>query len=98
MRKADKKQPPLTTTAIAHQHAREIEAISDVLEANPRLAELAQRDLAAGKRADVGRQGMTGEQALRVALLKQIEGVSYLDLAFRLIDSSLFRRFARLPF
>ena len=98
MRKTYKKQPPLTTTAIAHRHAREIEVISGILDANPQLTDLAQRDLLGGKRADVGREGMSGEQALRVALLKQIEGVTYRELAFRLIDSSLFRRFARLPF
>lgn len=98
MRKAQRKQTPLTATAIAHQHARELEAISDILDANPHLAELAQRDLVGGKRTDVGREGMSGEQALRVALLKQIERVSYRELAFRLIDSALFRRFSRLPF
>lgn len=98
MRKTEKKQPPLTTTGIAHQHAREFEAISGILDGNPHLAELAQQDLAAGKRTDVGREGMTGEQVVRVALLKQIERLSYRDLAFRLIDSALFRRFSRLPF
>jgi transposase, IS5 family len=98
MRKSSKEQVPLTTTAIAHQHGREFEAISGVLDSNPQLAALAQRDLAAGKRTDLGRAGMTGEQALRIALLKQIEGLTYRELAFRLVDSSLSLRFARLPF
>ena len=98
MRKSENKQPPLTSTAIAHQHGREFEAISGILDANPHLAELAQSDLAAGKRTDIGRAGMTGEQALRVALLKQIEGIGYRELAFRLVDSTLCRRFARLRF
>lgn len=98
MRQNDKKQAPLTSTQIAHQHSRELEAISTILDANPQLAEAAKRDLSGERRTDVGREGMSGEQAIRVALLKQIHRATYRDLAFRLVDSSVFRRFSRLPF
>lgn len=98
MRKSVAKQHPLTTASIHHQRSRELEALSALIDANPQLAELAQLDLAGKRRTDVGREGMTGEQAIRVALLKQIHELSYRDLAFQLQDSSLFRRFSRLPF
>jgi IS5 family transposase len=41
---------------------------------------------------------MSGEQAMRVALLKQIHGLSYRELRFHLHDSATFRAFARLPY
>jgi len=98
VRQIEKKQAPLTTAAIHHQHTRELDAISEILDAHPELARRAQRDLSRGRRTDVGREGMSGEQAIRIALLKQIHQVSYRELAFQLADSATFRRFARLPF
>jgi IS5 family transposase len=98
VRQTGKKQLPLTSTGLQHQHSRELDAISRVLDGTPELAELAQRDLLGGRRSDTGRKGMTGDQAIRVALLKQMHGLDYRTLAFQLADSVLSRRFARLPF
>lgn len=98
MRQSSKKQLPLTSVGIQHQHTRELEAISRIVDGAPELAERAQQDLLGGRRSDVGRKGMTGDQTIRVALLMQIHRLSYRALAFQLVDSSLFRRFARLPF
>jgi IS5 family transposase len=41
---------------------------------------------------------MSGEQSIRVALLKQIHGHSYRELRFHLCDSATFRAFSRMPF
>lgn len=97
MRETARKQLPLTAAQINHQHCAEMEAISRVLDEDPNLAELAARDLRGERRSGRGRPGMTGEQVVRIALLMRIHRTSYRDLAFRLVDSSVFRRFARLP-
>ena len=48
------------------------------------------------QRTDTGRDGMTAEQVLRCALLKQYRELTYEELAFHLEDSIAFRSFARL--
>jgi IS5 family transposase len=98
MRQSREKQYPIVNGQIAHQHGRELEKVSEMLDANPELYELVQRDLVAGKRTDVGRTGMTGEQVLRVALLMRIDGLTYRELAFQLMDSAVSGRFCRLPY
>lgn len=67
-----------------------------ILEARPALAERVHGDLTAGRRSDTGRRGLSGEQVLRIALLKQIHGLSYRELEFHLQDSDAFRAFVSL--
>lgn len=69
-----------------------------ILDEHPRLAELVGQDLLRGRRADRGRPGLSGGQVLRVALLKQIHGLSYRELEFHLQDSAAFRAFVGLGF
>lgn len=80
-----------------HPHARQLEAISDLLDQNPDIARLAHEDLTRGRRSDVGRIGMTGDQVVRALLLKQIHSLSYRALEFHLPDSIAFGSFARSP-
>lgn len=47
---------------------------------------------------EVGQNGMSAEQVLRMALIKQIEGLSYRDLHLRVEDSICLRRFAGYEF
>jgi len=54
------------------------------------------RDLVKYQRTDTGRSGMSAEQVLRCALLKQYRELTYEELAFHLEDSLAFRSFARL--
>ena len=75
---------------------RELAAISEILEDNPEILDLAERDLVGLKRADTGRVGMTAEQVVRSTVLKQYRSLSYEELAFHLTDSRAFRAFARL--
>ena len=42
-----------------------------VLDANPEILDLAFADLTSGRRSDTGREGMTAEQVLRCAIVKQ---------------------------
>ncbi|MCL4504289.1 MAG: ISNCY family transposase [Deltaproteobacteria bacterium] len=76
--------------------ARELEAISQVLDQNPGILDLIFRDLVKYQRTDTGRDGMTAEQVLRCAILKQYRELTYEELAFHLEDSIAFRSFARL--
>jgi IS5 family transposase len=76
--------------------ARELEAISRILDENPAMYELVYRDMVRTKRPDTGREGMTAEQVLRCVILKQYRNLSYEELAFHLEDSQSFRAFSRL--
>jgi IS5 family transposase len=100
MRKSLLAQLPLVPVTIDHDHARELEAASVLLDQLPEATKLVFEDLAwrGRKRVDPtkGRHGMGAEQLLRVAILKQLEGCSYEMLAFHLADSASCRRFCRL--
>jgi transposase, IS5 family len=75
---------------------RELEAISGIIDANPAILDLVYRDLVGLTNTDTGRLGMTAEQVLRCAILKQYRNLTYEELAFHLEDSRGFRAFARL--
>ena len=94
MRRHD--QLSLSQPWIAHPHARELEAISMVLDANPSMAETVAEDLIRGvKNPEVGARGMSGDQVLRILILKQMKGFSYEELHFHLMDSATYRTFCR---
>jgi IS5 family transposase len=81
---------------IAHPHAKELEAISQILDAHPGMAEAVAEDLVRGvKNPESGARGMSGDQVLRVLILKQMKGFSYEELHFHLMDSATYRTFCR---
>jgi IS5 family transposase len=97
MRKNYKKQMPLTITSIDHPHAEELESISQILDDNPIIYEWVLQDLTRNvTNVDTGAEGMSAEQVLRAAIIKQMEGYSYEDLAFHLLDSVCYRGFCRI--
>ena len=96
MRQFRDSQLSLTPTWGPHQHTRELQMIARILEAHPRIGELVLRDLVGNRRVDTGRRGLDGDQVLRIALLKQIHGLSYRELEFHLQDSAAFRAFVGL--
>lgn len=99
MRKSLTQQLGLVPPSIPHLHARELARASAILDLLPNAAELVAKDLVKGtKGSKAGRMGMSGEQVLRAALLKQMHGWSYHDLAFHLADSPTFRTFCRIGF
>ena len=97
MRKNYQKQMPLTITGINHPHAEELEGISQILDANPIIYEWVLQDLTRNlTHTDAGAEGMSAEQVVRAAIIKQMEGYSYEELAFHLLDSVCYRGFCRI--
>lgn len=76
--------------------AKELQYISEILDANTSMLDKVFKDLTRDARVDTGRSGMTAEQVLRAAVLKQYRNLNYEELAFHLEDSRAFRSFARL--
>jgi IS5 family transposase len=99
MRKKNQKQMPLMVNTIDHPHAIELESISKILDDNPIINEWVLQDLTRNEiHADTGAEGMSAEQVIRAAIIKQMEGFSYEDLAFHLLDSVCYRYFCRIGF
>lgn len=97
MRNTIHQHPPLLPPRINHEHAAELTEMSAVLDACPRAVELVHADLTQTVRADTGQAGLSADQVLRAALVKQMNGFSYEVLAFHLADSMSYRWFCRLP-
>ncbi len=97
MRKSHKKQLPLCQPILDHPKAKEMEEISHILDQNRSIYDLVLQDISKGK-SNSGAQGMTAEQVLRAALIKQMMGFSYEELEFHLEDSVTYRWFCRFHF
>jgi transposase, IS5 family len=99
MRRSVRDQLSLVPAPFGHEHVRELQAVRGILDAHPEFAQWVQADLLAGGiAADRGRDGMSGEQVLRVLVIKQANGFSYEQLAFHLADSQSYRAFCLLGF
>jgi IS5 family transposase len=96
MRRKFNPQRSLFHVTPRNELGRQLDEVSRILDGNPEVLEAVLRDLVGSSRADHGRQGMTAEQVLRSAVLKQSQQLTYEDLEFHLGDSQAFRAFARL--
>ena len=97
MRTSIRQQLPIVQPQIDHEHARELQAMSEVLDKMPQAIEIVHADLVRGlSDPDKGREGMTAEQVLRALVIKQLNGFSYEELAFHLADSCSYNAFCRL--
>ena len=96
MRAARKAQPTLREPWLDSPHAKELEAISTLLDEHLDLSEMVARDVGGGSSQRVVTQGMSGEQVLRALIIKQMNQLSYEDLAFFIADSSSYRTFCRI--
>lgn len=102
MRQTRQTQLALVPAALKHDHARELARISGVLDELPEAVELVHGDLVRRQEKNVdpnqGRIGMSAEQVLRAAIVKQTIQCSYDRLAFHLADSNTYRSFCRIGF
>jgi len=97
MRSIIHEQLPLVSRIFNHEHARELEQISRVLdELGTELTSLIHQDLIRGlRKPEKGREGLSAEQVLRILVIKQLKQYSYKQLMFHLGDSVSYRRFCR---
>lgn len=94
MRASILQQLPIFQPQIDHEHARELQTMSDVLELMPQATDLVHADLVRElEDPDNGREGMAAEQVLRALVIKQLNGFSYEELAFHLADSCSYKAF-----
>lgn len=94
MRQLFPEQLSFSEPAVPHPHARELETIDRILKENPAISELIWQDLRRDlRRPDEGRPGLTAEQVLRAAVVKQMNSFSYEELTFHLMDSRSYRAF-----
>jgi transposase, IS5 family len=97
MRQVYHAQLPLACRG-SHPRSAELTEMSRLLDANRGALKTVHADLLRIRKADAkrGRKGMSAEQVVRVAIVKQMLGLSYDELAFRLGDSLQLRGFCRL--
>ena len=84
------------SVSLPHEHARELEVMDQILCANPTIVRWVWKDLQAHVDKELlrfGRPGLSAQQVLRAAIVKQMNGFSYEALAFHLADSLTYRRF-----
>jgi IS5 family transposase len=96
MRKKWDEQASLFHILPRNKIARELEAISAILDTQLQILDRVYKDLLRVRLADTGREGMSAEQVLRCAILKQYRNLTYEELAFHLEDSQGFRAFAKM--
>lgn len=96
MRQKRKPQLNIFHAAYKKDIGKELEIMSKILDENPKILDRVFKDLLGTNKADQGRMGLTAEQVLRAAILKQHRDLTYEELSFHLEDSQSFRAFARL--
>jgi len=80
------------------QEAKELAQIDQILRKQAALCEHVSEDLGSPKGSQQGAKGMTAEQVLRVAILKQWKQWSYRELQDRVDDSERLRAFCRMGY
>lgn len=98
MRQNSEKQLPMSKGWPDHDLSRELCVISEILDSHPEIYDKVLGDLVQGKRTDRGARGMSGERAVRNAILKRMHGLSYKELRFHLVDSDSFKEFSRIGY
>ena len=97
MRETVASQVPLVASSFDHQHVRELEEMGRVLDAHPEFAEWVYEDVTRGvANPRTGRRGLSGEQVLRMLIVKQMTGSNCDQLSFHLGDGASYRAFCRL--
>lgn len=82
-----------------HPIFKEWQQIERTLNGHPEFLEWVHDDLSRGLKSKVsGTKGMTAEQVLRSAVLKQSNGWTYRELEFQIVDSQMTKSFLKLDF
>ena len=95
MRKTRNQQLPLAEVTPDHPKAKEFAQISAILDSNNSIYLLARQDLGISDNS-IGANGMTAEQVVRAAIIRQTGCYTYRELAFHLSDSRVYRHFCKI--
>jgi len=99
MRRTVQEQQKLVPIPVEHPHAAELAEMSRTFDDHPEIYELVLDDLIAGGiDPDVGSEGMSAEQVIRLIVIKQMNRFSYNQLAFHAMDSDCYRSFCRIGY
>jgi len=98
MRKKWQQQMPLMPHIKEHNLSKELQVISNIIDANPIICEQVLQDLNRGRLIAYrkGANGMSAEQVLRCAIVKTLFNFTYEELAFHLVDSQSLSWFCRI--
>lgn len=98
MREKWQKQLPLMPQIKDHSQCQELEAISNLIDANSTICDYVLQDLSRGKVLShrQGANGMSADQVLRCAIAKTLFSFTYEELAFHLVDSQSLSWFCRI--
>jgi len=98
MREKWQKQIPLMPQITDHTQSKELQVISNIIDANPTICDRVLQDLNKGKNIAhrQGANGMSADQVLRSAIVKILFGLTYEQLAFHLVDSQSLSWFCRI--
>lgn len=96
MRKACEYQTSFNQPWLELEHAKELQALSGLIEQHPRIPELVLQDLTADDCKATGARGISADLVFRALLLKQMHSWSYEELHFHLSDSQTYRTFCGL--
>lgn len=98
--KRQKQMPLLPAFRRDYDQARELLAISRILDQHPAIYDLVYQDLReyGPDTKPTGAEGMSAEQVSRAAIVKVLFGYSYRQLAFHMIDSDCLRAFCLIGF
>ncbi len=100
MRENHQKQMPLLEPTSGHSQEKELEAISNIIDSTPTICERVLQELNRGKifKRRTGARGMSADQVLRAAIVMNLFGFTYKELAFHISDSRALRTFCRVGF
>jgi IS5 family transposase len=96
MRETCQNQTEISYPWLKLDHARELQALSNLLDQSPMIAQLVHQDLCGDSTSIAGAKGLSADQIFRAFLLKQMHRWSYDELHFHLADSQTFHTFCRL--
>lgn len=100
MREKQQKQMPVLESRSDHPQARELEAISNIIDNTTTICDYVLQDLNRGKiiKRRTGARGMSADQVLRAAIVMRLFEFTYKELAFHISDSRCLQRFCRIGF
>jgi transposase, IS5 family len=97
MRISREQQSSMFCQYSVHSFSDKLRKIDELLQKHPEVSDLVHADLVKGKNS-CGAKGMSAEQVMKAAILKQLHGFTFRELEFSLVDSESAKAFLGLDF